>query len=76
MKIYHVETQESYDELMIELEEKGENITQEEIKQKEIKQNIFDWARGVSVAVESFTRDMPEAEADLQEARSSAKKAD
>lgn len=129
MKIYHVETQESYDELMIELEEKGykwlngnkptffryweqkkesscikisgkdiafmdieqckkqypgtpiieykakgENITQEEIKQKEIKQNIFDWARDVSVAVESFTRDMSEAEADLQEAKSSAKK--
>lgn len=33
------------------------------MKQKEMKQNIFDWAR-----------DMSEAEADLQEAKSSAKK--
>ena len=49
-------------------------MTQEEMKQEEMKQNIFDWARDVSVAVESFARDMSEAEADLQEAKSSAKK--
>lgn len=49
-------------------------MTQEEMKQEEMKQNIFDWARDVSVAVESFARDMSESEADLQEAKSSAKK--
>lgn len=129
MKVYHVETQQGYDSLMSELEEKGyewlsgykpteynyweenkedscinilgkyigfmniersknrypnipiieykakgENMTQEEMTQKEMKYNIFDWARDVSVAVESFFRDMSEAEADLQEAKSSAKK--
>ena len=134
MTIYHVETQEDYNALIVELEEKGrkwigganptqldkfknygkdtyifdesgvlsfssgyyfkahrsndpvieykakgENMTQEEMKQEEMKQkemkhNIFDWARDVSVAVESFSRDMYEAEADLQEAKSSAKK--
>lgn len=124
MKIYHVETQEAYDELMIELEEKGcewrdgEKLTDidkfsthgkdtyvyeerceisissgdyfkkyhsdvpvieykakgENMTQKEMKHNIFFWARDVHVAVESFARDMSEAEADLQEAKSSAKK--
>ena len=49
-------------------------MTQEEMKQKETKCNIFDRARDVSVAVETFARDMSEAEADLQEAKSSAKK--
>ena len=134
MKIYHVETQQAYDELMIELEEKGykwlsenkptdlnyweqrkenscieiqgkgiafghleqcikqypythiikykakgeemtqEKMTQEEMKQKEMKQNILDLAKGVFVEVGAFARDMPEVEADLQEAKSSAKK--
>lgn len=130
MTVYHVETQEDYDELMIELEEKGcewrcvekptkldkfkiygkdtyiyeeygiislsdgyyskvyrnnetlieykakgENMTQEEMKQ-----NIFDWARDVSLAVESVARDIKfemkksTVESDLQEAKSSAKK--
>ena len=130
MKIYHVETQQDYDALMVELEEKGyewlsggkptfedywesykentgivipgkyitfgpfeqlkkqhqntpvieykakgENMTQEEMKQ-----NILDWATDTSVAVESFARDIKfemkksTAEADLQEAKSSAKK--
>ena len=54
---------------IIEYKAKGENMTQEEMKQ-----NIIDWARDVSVAVESFSRDMSEAEADLKEAESSAKK--
>ena len=52
-------------------------MTQEEMKQKEMKRNILNilyWAKDVSVAVESFSRDMSEAEADLQEAKSSAKK--
>lgn len=124
MTIYHVETQENYNALMVELEEKGRkwlggakptqldkfksygkdtyifdesgvlsfssgyyfiaycsNETLIEYKAKgenmaeeEKKQNIIDWARDVSVAVESFSRDMYEAEADLQEAKSSAKK--
>ena len=48
--------------------------------QEEMKQNIFDWARDVSVAVESFARDTKfemkksTVEADLKEAKSSAKK--
>lgn len=124
MKIYHVKTQQAYDELMSELEGKGYewlsgykpteynyweenkedscinilgkyigfmNIERsknqypnipiieykakgESVTQEEMKQNIFDWARDVSVAVESFARGMYEAEADLQEAKSSAKK--
>ena len=129
MKIYHVETQQAYDELMSELEEKGykwlswkkptavnlwfmykettcikisgkdiafrdikqckkqypnipiieykakgENMTQENMTQEEMKQNILDWAKGVFVEVGAFARDMPEVEADLQEAKSSAKK--
>ena len=123
MTVYHVETQEAYDALMIELEEngckwlggakptkldkfknygkdtyifdesgvlsfsngyyfiaycsdetlieyksKGENMTEE------MKQKIFDWARDVSVATESFARRISEEKADLQEAKSSAKK--
>ena len=140
MKVYHVETQKSYDALMIELEEKGcewrdgekltdidefsthgkdtyvyeerceisissgdyfkkyhsdvpvieykakakgENMTQEEMKQKEMKRNILNIlnrASDVSVAVKSFYRDIKfkmkksTVEADLQEAKSSAKK--
>ena len=124
MKIYHVETQEAYDTLMSELEEKGrewlsgykptafnywksykentcikisgkdiayrdierckkqhpnipiikykakgENMTQEEMKQK-LKKNIFE----IYGAIDSFARGISEAEADLQEAKSSAKK--
>lgn len=45
-----------------------------EMTQEEMKQNILNWATDASVAVESFARDMSEAEADLQEAKSSAKK--
>ena len=51
-----------------------------EITQEEMKHNIFDWARDVSVAVESFSKDIKfgtkksTAEADLKEAKSSAKK--
>ena len=51
-----------------------------EMTQEEMKQNILDWATDVSVAVESFARDIKFqmkksiAEADLQEAKSSAKK--
>ena len=140
MKIYHVETQQDYDALMSELEEKGcewrsgekltdidefsthgkdtyvyeerceisissgdyfkkyhsdvpvieykakakgENMTQEEMKQKEMKRNILNIlnrASDVSVAVKSFYRDIKfkmkksTVEADLQEAKSSAKK--
>lgn len=54
---------------IIEYKAKGENMTQQEMKQ-----NIIDWATDVSVAVESVARDMSEAEADLKEAKSSAKK--
>ena len=131
MKIYHVETQEAYDELMNELEEKGykwlsenkptdlnyweqrkENSCieisgkdiafghleqcikqypythiikykakgEEMTQQEEMKQNIIDWARDVSVAVESAIKDIKfqmrksTVEADLKEAKSSAKK--
>lgn len=130
MKVYHVETQQDYDALMSELEEKGykwlsghkptffrnweqlnknayikisdKDITcgylerhkkqypnipiieykakGEEMKQKEMRQNIIDWARDVSVAVESFARDIKfemkksTVDADLQEAKTSAKK--
>ena len=58
-------------ETLIECKVKGENMkmTQEEMKRK-LQKKAFD----VSVAVESFSRDMSEAEADLQEAKSSAKK--
>lgn len=59
---------------LIEYKAKGENMKQKEMKQKEMKHNIFYWARDVSVAVESFARDMSESEADLQEAKSAAKK--
>ena len=124
MKIYHVETQEAYDTLMSELEEKGckwlggnkptefdcwernkgntcinildkdigfgfiekhkkehpnipiikykakgEEMTQEEMKQK-LKKNIFE----IYGAIDSFARGISEAEADLKEAKSSAKK--
>ena len=67
-------------ETLIEYKAKGENMTQEEMKRKEMKQNILDLATDVSVAVESFARDIkfemkkPTVEADLQEAKSSAKK--
>ena len=123
MKIYHVETQQSYDELMSELEVKGhkwlsgykptskkyweqekentciaisgKNITFRDIEQsknqspnipiieykskgenmeEENKHNLQKIAFDVSVAIESFARDMSEAEADLKEAKSSAKK--
>ena len=66
-------------ETLIEYKAKGENMTQEEMKRKEMKQNILDLATDVSVAVESFARDIkfemkkPTVEADLQEAKSSAK---
>ena len=48
--------------------------------QEEMKQNTLDWATDVSVAVESFARDIKfemkksTVEADLKEAKSSAKK--
>lgn len=130
MTVYHVETQENYDALMIELEEKGcewrdgEKLTDvdefsthgkdtyvyeerceisissgdyfkkyhsdmpvieykakgENMTQEEIKQNIIDWATDVFVAVGLFARDIKfemkksTVEADLQEAKSSAKK--
>lgn len=51
-----------------------------EMTQEEMKHNILDWAKDVSVAVESFARDIKfemkksTVEADLQEAKSSAKK--
>ncbi|WP_413523076.1 hypothetical protein [Lactococcus raffinolactis] len=51
-----------------------------EMTQEEMKQNILDWATDVSVAVESFARDIKfemkksTVEADLKEAKSSAKK--
>ena len=60
---------------IIEYKAKGENMTQEEMKQ-----NIFDWATDVSIAAESFSRNIKfkmkksTAEADLKEAKSSAKK--
>ena len=62
------------DEPVIEYKAKGENMTQENMTQEEMKQNILDWAKGVFVEVGAFARDMPEVEADLQEAKSSAKK--
>ena len=127
MKIYHVETQQDYDALMVELEEKGckwrgeerkkltdfdefktygkdtyiyeeygiisfsdgyyfkahrsnEPLIEYKAKGEEMKQNIIDWATDVSVAVESFYRDIKfemkksTVEADLQEAKTSAKK--
>ena len=54
-------------------------MTQEEMKQKEMKRNMLDWARDVSVAVESFARGIKfemkksTVESDLKEAKSSAK---
>ena len=45
-----------------------------EITQEEMKHKLQEVAYDVSVAIESFSRDMSEAEADLQEAKSSAKK--
>ena len=60
---------------IIEYKAKGENMTQEEMKQ-----NIIDWATDVFVAVGLFARDIKfemkksTVEADLQEAKSSAKK--
>ena len=63
------------DEPVIEYKAKGESMTQEEKKQ-----NILDWATDVSVAVEAaikgikFQMKKSTVEADLQEAKSSAKK--
>ena len=131
MTVYHVETQEAYDKLMIELEEKGckwrseEKLTgfdefsthgkdtyvyeecckisvssgdyfknyhidvpvieykakgETKMTQEEMKQNILDLATDVSISAESFSRNIKfkmkksTAEADLQEAKSSAKK--
>lgn len=130
MKIYHTATQEDYNALMVELEEKGHrwlsghkptefdyweqnkcnscinisgkdigfiNIEQsknqhpnipiieykakgENMTQEEMEHNILDWAKDVSVAVESFARDIKfemktsTVGADLKEAQSSAKK--
>ena len=124
MKVYHVETQQAYDTLMTELEEKGckwvggEKLTDfdefstyeidtyvydecckisissgnyfkeyhsdepvieykakgENMTQEEIKRNLQKIAFDVSVAIESFARDIPESESDLQEAKSFAKK--
>ena len=126
IKIYHVETQQAYDELMAELEEKGckwvggEKLTDfgefstygidtyiydeygvislssenhfkehysnepvieykakakgENMTQEENKHNLQKIAFDVSVAVESFARGISESEADLKEAKSSAKK--
>lgn len=51
-----------------------------EMTQEEMKHNIIDWAKDVSVAVESFARDIKfgiktsTVETDLKEAKSSAKK--
>lgn len=45
-----------------------------EMTQEEMKHNILDWAKDVSVAVESFARGISNAEANLKEAKSSAKK--
>ena len=45
-----------------------------EITQEEMKHKLQEVAYDVSVAIESFSRDMSEAEADLKEAKSSAKK--
>ena len=51
-----------------------------EMTQEEMKHNILDWARDVSVAVESFARDIKfemkksTVESDLKEAKTSAKK--
>ena len=60
---------------IIEYKAKGENMTQEEMKQ-----DIIDWATDVSVAVEAAIKDIKfqmkksTVEADLKEAKSSAKK--
>ena len=56
-------------EPIIEYKAKGENMTQEEMKHN-LQKNAFD----VSVAIESFARGISESEADLKEAKSSAKK--
>ena len=122
MTIYHVETQEDYDALMIEIEEKGykwlsghkptsknyweqvkentcikisgEGITFRDIEQckkqypniliieykakgenmeEENKHNLQKIAFDVSVAIESFARDISNAEKELQEAKSASK---
>ena len=54
---------------IIEYKTKGEKMTQEENKHK-LQEVAFD----VSVSIESFARGISEAESDLQEAKSSAKK--
>ena len=67
-------------EPLIEYKAKGEEMKQKEMKQKEMKQNIIDWATDVSVAVEAAIKDIKfemkksTVEADLQEAKFSAKK--
>ena len=57
------------DETLIEYKAKGENMTQEEMKQK-LHENALD----VFVKVQPFYKSTPESESDLQEAKSSAKK--
>lgn len=124
MKIYHVETQQDYDALMIELEEKGcewrcvekptkldkfkiygkdtyiyeeygiislsdgyyskvyrsnETLIEykakgEDMTQEEMNKNTLDWATDVSASIESFARGTLVVEADLKEAKTSAKK--
>ena len=56
-------------ETLIEYKAKGENMTQEEMKQK-LHENALD----VFVKVQPFHKSISESEADLQEAKSSAKK--
>ena len=53
---------------IVEYKAKGENMEEEN------KHNLQKIAFDVSVAIESFARDISESEADLQEAKSSAKK--
>lgn len=69
MKIYHKAEHEDYNELVFEYEAKGENMTQEKIKQK-LHENALD----IAVAIGVFTRGTSTVEADLSEAKSSAKK--
>lgn len=63
------------DETLVEYKAKGENMTQEKMKQ-----NILDWSTDVSIAVEAVIKDIKfqmkksTVEADLKEAKSSAKK--
>ena len=56
-------------ETLIEYKAKGENMTQEEMNKK-----TLDWDKNVSTSIESFARGISELEADLKEAKTSAKK--